>query len=144
MDSGQELRLDGPSDVSFEVLAAARLEGSPEIEVELVVNGYPRQTRKIVADGTTRPLKFTTRFERSGWAALRVFPHAHGNPVHVIVKGEPVRASADSARWCLEGVERCWNSKRGTYAEAELEAAREAYEHARRAYRRILRECGER
>ena len=46
-----------------------------------------------------------------------------------------------SARWCLEGVDRCWTNKERFIAKAELDEARQAYQHAREAYRRILAEA---
>jgi hypothetical protein len=42
--------------------------------------------------------------------------------------------------WCLRGVDQCWSRKERTYAPAEKEDARLAYEHARSVYRRILNE----
>ena len=36
---------------------------------------------------------------RSSWAALRVYPSAHTNPVFVLVGGRPIRASHRSAEW---------------------------------------------
>ncbi|MFZ4731892.1 MAG: hypothetical protein ACOYK7_05060, partial [Pirellulales bacterium] len=57
------------------------------------------------------------------------------------VGGRPIRASADSARWCAAGVEQCWKTKERSYRPEELAAAREAYDFARRAYARIEQEC---
>jgi hypothetical protein len=71
-----------------------------------------------------------------------VFPSSHTNPVFVIVDGKPIRASRKSAEWCLAGVDRCWQQKRGTYKGAEYQEAEAAYDHARQAYRRILEESG--
>jgi hypothetical protein len=73
--------------------------------------------------------------------ALRVFPSAHSNPFFVLVNDKPIRASKDSAKWCLAGVDQCWKMKEKTYAQTEQEQARADYAHARREYQRILEEC---
>lgn len=73
--------------------------------------------------------------------AVRIWPASHTNPVWVTVGRRPVRASRDSAAWCLDAVDVCWEQKRGQVREAEFEDARAAYDHARAAYRRIRDEC---
>ena len=78
--------------------------------------------------------------KQSSWVALRIFPCVHTNPIFVEVDGQPIRASKRSAKWCLEAVEVCWNSKKGQMRKEELEAAAAAYEKARQAYRKILEE----
>ena len=60
----------------------------------------------------------------------------------MIVDDKPVRGSVDSVRWCLAGVEQCWKSKQNTYAEAEQEDAKAAYEHARQVYTQLISEIG--
>ena len=141
---GGELALTESSRIDFSVRAAARRENSPTLDVELVVNGYAVETTELVADGTERELSFSTEISDSSWVALRVFPHAHTNPIYVTVGGRPIRASADSARWCLLGVDQCWKSKQRTYDADEQDDAANAYEHARQVYREILRQAGER
>ena len=78
--------------------------------------------------------------ERSSWVALRILPSSHTNPVFVLVDGKPVRASRQSAEWCLRAVDQCWSQKAPKIAEREKAAAEAAYEHARQVYRRILAE----
>ena len=78
--------------------------------------------------------------ERSSWIALRIFPAAHTNPIFVEVDGAPIRASKRSAQWCLDGVEQCWKSKASNIRKSERAAARDAYDYAREAYRKILAE----
>lgn len=119
----------------------ARVGDSRIVPVELIVNGRAVERREIEADGSVRELTFDYKPEHSCWVAIRVFPAAHTNPVFVEVDGKPIRASKRSARWCLEGVDVCWNTKLPSIREAERPAAAEAYEHARQAYRRILEEC---
>ena len=119
----------------------ARIGDTRKAPVELIVNGRVVERREIEADGNVRELIFDYKPERSCWVALRIFPAAHTNPVFVEVDGKPIRASKRSARWCLEGVDVCWQAKQASIREAERAAAVEAYEHARQSYRRILSEC---
>lgn len=138
---GSELRLDAPAEVTFTVVAAARRAGGGTVPVEMIENGYPVARVEIAADGTEHPVTFRRRVARSGWVALRSFPGAHTNPIFVIVGGKPIRASADSARWCAAAVEQCWKTKERSYRAEEQEAARAAYDVARQAYARIEREA---
>lgn len=122
-------------------IEAARIGGTRTVKIEAVVNGKPVAEKTITADGSLQEVSFEgVRFERSSWVALRIFPSSHTNPIFVIVGDQPVRASRKSAEWCLKGVDQCWQSKQQFYAEAEMEDAKAAYEHARQTYRRILAE----
>lgn len=160
-----ELRLDAPGTITATAIVAAHLSEEPRptpdrrglgswniesarvpgtrtVRVELVVNGRPVASRAIVADGTPHDVSFDgVTIDRSSWVALRIARSSHTNPVFVIVAGRPIRASRASAQWCLDGVERCWQSKESTYRADEMADARAAYDHARRAYRRLLTEC---
>ena len=97
--------------------------------------------RIIVADGTLQDMEFNVKIARKavGWR-LRILPSSHTNPVFVLVGGKPIRASKRSAEWCLKGVDQCWSQKEKYIAPAEMKDAKEAYEHAREAYRKILAE----
>ena len=95
---------------------------------------------ELVADGRVHNLEFRYTPEISSWVALRIFPSSHTNPVFVELDGRPIRASKRSAKWCLEGVDRCWNAKHPIIREEERPAAEEAYEVARKAYTEILEE----
>lgn len=121
-------------------LERARLEGTREVPVEVVVNGYPVAKQFIVADGKMQDVAFGLNIERSSWVALRIFPSSHTNPIFVVVDGKPIRASKRSAEWCLKGVDQCWASKERTYKADEKEDAKIAYDHARETYRKILAE----
>jgi len=118
----------------------ARIGGSREVPVELIVNGYPVAKQTLVADGTIRDLTFDAKIERSSWVALRILPSSHTNPIWVLVGGRAVRASRRSADWCLKGVDQCWSQKERTISASEMEQAKADYEHARQTYRRILSE----
>ena len=119
----------------------ARIGDSRKVPVELVVNGYPVARQEIVADGALRELSFEVPIEKSSWVALRILPSSHTNPIFVLVGDKPIRASARSAQWCLDGVDKCWGQKERFIKADELADAREAYEHARTTYRRLLGEC---
>ncbi len=164
--SSSEVRLDAPAAVQVTAQVAARLEEAPDVTlaakpwheppywnlerarvagtrrvpVELVVNGEAVARQEIEADGQVRPVRFEVPVARSSWVALRILPAAHTNPMFVIVGGRPVRASRQSAEWCLAAVDRCWSQKAPRIAPAERDAAAAAYEHARNAYRRLLAE----
>ncbi len=121
----------------------ARVKGTRQVPVELIVNGYAVDKKLIEADGRIEDVEFEYTPERSSWIAIRVFPAAHTNPIFVEVDGAPIRASKRSAQWCLDAVDRCWASKSPLIRNAELDAAKAAYDHARAIYRRILDESHE-
>ncbi|MCS5560500.1 MAG: CehA/McbA family metallohydrolase, partial [Marinobacter nauticus] len=137
---GSELKLDEPREVSFTLDASALIEGRGDVEAELIVNGLPVASKSLQADGSATPLTFNHTLRESSWVAVRVFPHAHTNPIYVVIGGKPVRGSVDSARWCLAGVEQCWKSKQKFYAATEQDDARAAYDHARMVYRQLISE----
>lgn len=139
--NGSELKLDIPREVSFSADGAALMEGKGYVLAELIVNGESVAARSLRADGAVHEVTFKHSFKESGWAAIRVFPHAHTNPIYVVVDDKPVRGSVDSARWCLAGVEQCWKSKQRTYAEDEQAAAKAAYDHARKVYQELIAEA---
>ena len=118
----------------------ARIDDGRKVPVELIVNGYPVARKEITADGKTRSLKFNVELKHSSWIAVRIFPSAHTNPVFVEIGGKPIRASRRSAEWCRKAVDVCWNQKKGRIRESEQKAAAKAYDVAREAYERIIRE----
>ncbi|HXP61226.1 MAG TPA: CehA/McbA family metallohydrolase [Dongiaceae bacterium] len=122
-------------------LERARVEGTRQVPVEVVVNGYPAGRQPIAADGVLRDLSFEVKLERSSWLALRILPSSHTNPIFVEVGAKPIRASRRSAQWCLEGVDRCWSQKERFLKADEMDGARRDYDHAREVYQRRLREC---
>jgi hypothetical protein len=161
-----EIRLDRPGRVAVTLRAAARLDPNPieairkapydekpywdlerarigdtrEVPVEIIVNGAPAATTKIVADGTMRSMTFDVTLDRSSWIAARILPSSHTNPVFAIVEGKPVRASRASAEWCLNAVNQCWSQKAPQIRQNEIADARAAYEYARKVYRERLGE----
>ena len=98
-------------------------------EVEIVVNGHAVASQTVPADGQTHRLEFTIPVEQSSWVAVRQFPQLHSNPVNVIVAGKPIRASAQSARWCIEMTRLLWKNRERNIVESERSAARDAFDH---------------
>ena len=119
----------------------ARIKGTRQIPVELIVNGYAVDKRLIEADGRIEDVEFDFTPQRSSWIALRVWPAAHTNPIFVEVDGKPIRASKRSAQWCVDAVDRCWASKSPLIRASEQKTARAAYDHATAVYRKILLEA---
>jgi len=118
----------------------ARIGDTREVPVELVVNGRAVARKNVLADGQVRDVTFDAPIERSSWVAVRILPSSHSNPIFVLVGGKPVRASRSSAEWCLAAVNQCWTQKAPRISVAELGAARQAYDHARETYRKLIAE----
>ncbi len=162
-----EIRIDRPGRVTVTVKAAANLDPTPneairqspyeakpywdlerarigisrEVPVEIVVNGVPVAVQNLVADGAIRTLTFEIAIDRSSWIAARILPSSHTNPVFALVGGAPIRASRQSAQWCLNAVNQCWTQKMSQIRATEVDDARKAYDHARQVYRQRLAEA---
>lgn len=128
-------------DRPFWSIDRARIEGTREVPIEVIVNGYPVAKTRILADGSLRDFSIDVPIERSSWVALRILPSSHTNPIWVLVNDQPVRASRRSAEWCLKSVDQCWSQKERFIAKNEMKDALAAYEHARQTYQRILSEA---
>ena len=118
----------------------ARIPGTRDVSVELVVNGRVAASKPLRADGQVQEMEFSADLRRSSWIALRIPMSSHTNPVFATVGGKPIRASRRSAEWCLAAVDQCWSQKAPLIREAERQAARDAYDHARSVYRRLIAE----
>ena len=57
------------------------------------------------------------------------------------LRGDIADASRKSIEWCLKGVENCWSQKERFLKGDEIEQGREAYDHARKTYTRLLAEA---
>jgi len=119
----------------------ARIEGTREVPVEAIVNGYAVARKTIVADGKLQDVSFDVKIGRSSWVALRILPSSHTNPIFVVVDGKPIRASRRSAEWCLKSLDQCWSQKERFYKADEMDQAKKDYAHAREVYRKLLEEC---
>ncbi len=129
------------SDKPFWHVERARIPGTRDVPVELIVNGESVAKQTLLADGTAHALHFDVALEKSSWVAVRILPSSHTNPIFVEIGGKPIRPNARSIEWCLTGVDTCWKQKEKTYAPAELDDARKAYDHAREVYRARLAEA---
>jgi hypothetical protein len=118
----------------------ARIGQTRKVPVEIVVNGYPVERQEIEADGSVHDLTFNIPIEKSSWVAARIYPSSHTNPVFVLVDKKPIRASKRSAEWCLKAVDQCWTSKEKAIRDSDKEAAKQAFDVARAAYRKIVSE----
>ena len=119
----------------------ARIGSTRQVPVELVVNGKAVARKDVVADGSVQNVAFDVPVERSSWLAVRILGSSHTNPIFVLVDGKPIRASRQSARWCLAGVNQCWTQKAPKISKAELPEAQAAYDHAREVYTKLIAEC---
>ena len=136
-----DLRGVGADKKPYWHIERARIDGTREVPVEVIVNGESVAQQRLLADGTLRDISFDVPIARSSWVALRIRASSHTNPIFVLVGNKPVRASRRSVEWCLRGVDQCWSQKERFIAKNELPAAREAYDHARNVYRERLAEC---
>jgi len=119
----------------------ARIAGTREVPIELVMNGLPVDVVKLLADGVPRSIQLRTKITRSSWLALRIYPSVHTHPLFVAVGGKPIRASKRSAEWCRACVDKIWEVKSPFMRESERPAAADAFDHARAAYEAIAKEC---
>ena len=118
----------------------ARIGNTREVPVELVMNGKSVAHKNIVADGTVQDLGFDVPVEKSSWLAVRILGSSHTNPIFIVVGGKPIRASRQSAQWCLAAVNQCWTQKAPKISKRELPDAQAAYEHAREVYTKLIAE----
>ena len=130
---GDTVELHGPR-------SEKSVEGGERL-VEIVVNGRAVASQQVPADGKTHDLKFQIPIAQSSWVALRHFPQLHTNPVNVLVAGQPIRASRESARWCEEVIDLLWRNRERVIAEPERDEARRTFERAREKYRQLANEA---
>ncbi len=119
----------------------ARIGDSRNVNVELIVNGYPVESRTIEANGEFVDVSFDYDMKFSSWIALRVYQSSHTNPVFALVGDKPVRASRRSAEWCVASVDRCWEMKQRAIRAEDREAAHAAYMEARAMYEQAAAEA---
>jgi hypothetical protein len=116
----------------------ARISDTREVPVEVIVNGYPVAKQNVVADGKLQEVSFDVKIDRSSWVAMRILASSHTNPIWVRVGGQPMSPSRRSVEWCLKGVDQCWSQKKRFIKANEMADAMAAYDHARKAYQRLL------
>jgi outer membrane murein-binding lipoprotein Lpp len=112
-------------------------------KVELVVNGVAVASKQVPADDQVHEVSFDVNVDKSSWVALRHFPQMHTNPVNVLVAGKPIRASRQSAQWCLAVIDQLWRVRGPGIAASERDEAHKTFEKAKDIYRKIAAECPE-
>jgi hypothetical protein len=111
----------------------ARIGKTRNVKVDLLVNGVPVQSTTVAADGMIRDIAFTQNLDKSAWVSLRIYPSSHANPIFVEIDGQPI-LERKSLEWAAKAVEQCWKMKSPNIRAEEREAAREAYDKARKYY----------
>jgi hypothetical protein len=111
--------------------------------VELIVNGKAVAKSEVPADDQIHDVEFSVPVERSSWIALRHFPQLHTNPVNVIVAGKPIRASRQSAQWCIGVIEQLWRVRGPGLNPQERPEAEKTFQKALEMYRKIAAEAPE-
>jgi hypothetical protein len=121
-------------------LERCRMGTSRQVSAELIVNGRPVASGKIDATGKPQLVQFETNIQDSSWLAVRIFPSCHSNPIYVSVKGKPIRASRQSAQWCIDCIQASWSRLGPRIAQPHRAEANAAKDHALAAFHRILDE----
>jgi hypothetical protein len=141
LSAGEDIHDRAVDQTPYWHIERARIGSTREVPVELVMNGKTVAQKNILADGSVQAVAFDQPVERSSWLAVRILGSSHTNPIFALVDGKPIRASRESARWCLAGVNQCWTQKAPKISKAELLEAKAAYDHAREVYTRLIAEC---
>ncbi|MBI5775154.1 MAG: CehA/McbA family metallohydrolase [Verrucomicrobia bacterium] len=126
--------------VNIHDTTAARPYVGGKRKIELIVNGRPVATREVSADDQLHEVTFTADIARSSWVAVRQFPQLHSNPVSVLVAGQPIRSSKQSALWAIACIDQLWAARQQRIVLAERDEAKRAFEEAKEIYRRIAAE----
>ncbi|MDQ6813564.1 MAG: CehA/McbA family metallohydrolase [Bacteroidota bacterium] len=138
-ETGKYIASRLPEQPPYWNIERARIGSSRNIPVELIVNGQSVEKKPIAADGHWQKLSFNYKIKKSCWIAVRVTASSHTNPVFVVVDGKPI-VEQKSAIWCRDAVDRCWATKSPSIRKEELEAAKTAYDHARKVYQTLIEE----
>jgi hypothetical protein len=130
-------------DVSLGTAPGAQAPTGDTRKLELVVNGKVVASKDIPADDKVHDVSFDVNIDKSSWVAIRHFPQMHTNPVNVIVGGKPIRASRESAKWCVGVIEQLWKVRgQGIKAEERGEAEK-TFQKAIEIYKKIVEESEE-
>lgn len=108
--------------------------------VELIVNGQAVARKTVPADQKLHDIKFEYTPTRSSWIALRSYPQMHTNPVFVTVDAKPIRASRNSAKWCIGVIEQLWHVRENNIKPDERAEARKTFLEAIEIYKKIVAE----
>ncbi|HEV3386902.1 MAG TPA: CehA/McbA family metallohydrolase [Gemmata sp.] len=110
-------------------------------KLELIVNGKVAATKEIPADDKVHEVMFDVTVDKSSWVALRHFPQMHTNAVNVLVAGRPIRASKDSAKWCIGVIEQLWKIRKDAIKPDERGEAEKTFQKAIEIYKKIVEEA---
>jgi hypothetical protein len=122
-------------------LERARINGTRNVLLEVLVNGVVVASQELTADGTEHDVGFDVTLEQSSWIAMRILRSAHTQPIFVEIAGRPIRASRRSAQWLHDSVDALWKAKSGFIRDSERATAREAYDAAQAVYLTRRDEC---
>ncbi len=112
-------------------------------KLELIVNGNVVASKDIPADDQSHDVAFDVNIDKSSWVALRHFPQMHTNAVTVIVAGKPLRASRESAKWCVGVIEQLWKVRKEAIKLEERADAEKTFQKAVEIYKKIAEEAEE-
>jgi hypothetical protein len=112
-------------------------------KLELVVNGKVVASKDVPADDKPHDVSFEVPIAKSSWVAIRHFPQMHTNPVNVLVGGKPIRASRDSAKWCVGVIEQLWKVRGPGIKADERGEAEKTFQKALEIYKKIVDESEE-
>jgi hypothetical protein len=115
-----DLRGVGADKKPYWHIERARIDGTREVPVEVIVNGESVAQQRLLADGTLRDISFDVPITRSSWVALRIRASSHRIPCPR--RNKPVRASRRASIVSRRGP--VLVTKRRFIAGAELPAAR--------------------
>ena len=130
-------------DVALGTAPGAQAPTGDTRKLELVVNGKVVASKDVPADNKAHDVSFEVAIDKSSWVAIRHFPQMHTNPVNVIVGGKPIRASRDSAKWCVGVIEQLWKVRGPGIKAEERGEAEKTFQKALEIYRKIAAEAGE-
>jgi hypothetical protein len=128
-------------DVALGTAVGGRQPAAKTRTVELVVNGQVADKKEVPADQKPHEIQFDVTVQKSSWVAVRSFPQMHTNPVFVSVDGKPIRASRDSAKWCVGVIEQLWKVREKDIAAAERKEAEATFKKAIDVYKVIAKEA---
>jgi hypothetical protein len=109
-------------------------------KVELIVNGKAVASKDVPADYKPHDIEFSVPLDKSSWVAIRHMPTMHTNPVNVLIGGKPIRASKESAQWCIDVIEQLWRARQNAIIKEERDEAKKTFDKATEIYKKILEE----
>lgn len=140
-DATRQIRSRRLDEKPYWHIERCRIDDTRNVPVEVIVNGEVVATKTMLADGSNKSFEIPVKIDKSSWVAVRILPSVHTNPVFVHVNDQPIRASRQSAAWCVKAVQTCWNSKKGRIRQEERQAAKAAYDKAEAIYHVIAEEA---